>query len=252
MCTLRKAVLPCSVLAILAYSTTSWGAVVWTGTGANPNDLFGDDNYDFSASSLSAIDESVTTGVPAVLVDAPILDDVTFSNATINAAFASGFGQFRLGNGFNVTLNNASITSATNGGIAGEIAVPGTATFNLLNGSNLNMQFVTGAVVNVDSTSTLRLRGGGDPINSVDQPALVNLAPGAMLTLASSGEFTEQGDAIFVNGVSFAANPSILSFSGNTGTAIAPVPEPSSAALFVGVSLVVAWRARSKRNAQAV
>ncbi|QDU88540.1 hypothetical protein Pla175_19180 [Pirellulimonas nuda] len=193
--------------------------VVWTGAGANPNDLFGDDNYDFSGSSISAINETVTTGLPEVLVDAPVLDNVTFFNATIDAAYASGFGQFRLGNGFNLTLSNTSITSTTNGGIAGQIA-PGTAMFNLLSGSNLNMQFVTGAVVNVDGTSTLRFRGGGDPINSVDQPARVNLAPGAMLTLASAAEFTEQGDAIFVNGVSFAANPGILSINGTTATAI--------------------------------
>ncbi|WP_145283568.1 PEP-CTERM sorting domain-containing protein [Pirellulimonas nuda] len=250
---MRKAVLSCFLVASLAFSTASWGAVIWTGTGANPNDLFGDDNYDFSGSSVIAINESVTTGLPEVLVDAPVLDNVTFTNATINAAFATGFGQFRLGNGFQATLDNSSITSTTNGGIAGQIA-PGTATFNVLNGSNLNMQFVTAAVVNVDSTSTLRFRGGGDPINSVDQPAFVNLAPGARLTLPSVAEFTEQGNSIFVNGVPFSdgstiLNPGILSFNGTTGTAIAPVPEPSSAALLVGLSLAAACVARSKRNA---
>lgn len=244
MYTVRTISFLCCAVAMVACSTVSNGAVVWTGSGSNPNDLFGDDNYDFSGSSISAIDESVTTGVPEVLVDAPVLDDVTFSGATISAAFATGFGQFRLGNGFQATLDNSSITSTTNGGIAGQVG-PGAAVFNVLNGSNLNMQFVTGAVVNVDGTSKLRFRGGGDPINSTDQPALVNLAPGAMLTLASVAEFTEQGDSIFVNGVSFAANPNILTFDGTTGTA---VPEPSSVLLLVGVGLAAAAVRQNPRS----
>ncbi|MFT7173337.1 MAG: hypothetical protein ACI9NQ_001557, partial [Paracoccaceae bacterium] len=47
-------------------------------------------------------------------------------------------------------------------------------------------------------------------------------------TLPSVAEFTEQGADIEVNGVTFASDNSILSFSGNTATA---VPEPTSALL---------------------
>jgi len=48
----------------------------------------------------------------------------------------------------------------------------------------------------------------------------VNLYPNAKLTLSSAKKFTEQGDSIFVNGVSFSENPSILEFNGASATAI--------------------------------
>jgi hypothetical protein len=80
-----------------------------------------------------------------------------------------------------------------------------------------------GLKINVDSTSSLTLRGAGDSINSQIERSIVNLSPNAQLTLDSIEEFSEQGDDIYLNGVSFSQNPSILKFSGTTGTAIPEV-----------------------------
>jgi hypothetical protein len=77
-----------------------------------------------------------------------------------------------------------------------------------------------GLEINVDSTSSLTLRGAGDSVNSQIERSIVNLSPNAQLTLNSLEEFSEQGNDIYLNGVSFAQNPSILKFNGNTGTAI--------------------------------
>jgi len=77
-----------------------------------------------------------------------------------------------------------------------------------------------GLKINVDSTSSLTLRGAGDSINSQTERSIVNLSPNAQLTLSSLDQFAVQGDDIYFNGVSFSQNPEILKFNGNTGTAI--------------------------------
>ena len=96
----------------------------------------------------------------------------------------------------------------------------------------MNAQFASvGIEINVDSTSSLTFRGGGDPINSQTEKTTIVLQPGAQLTLPTVAEFTEQGADIVVGGITFAEDPSILTFSGTTATAIAAVPEPSSSLL---------------------
>ena len=85
-----------------------------------------------------------------------------------------------------------------------------------------------GLEINVDSTSSLTLRGFGASINSQVERSVVNLSPNAQLTLSSIEKFAQQGDDIYLNGVSFSQNPSILKFNGNTGTAI---PEVNSVLL---------------------
>jgi hypothetical protein len=77
-----------------------------------------------------------------------------------------------------------------------------------------------GLKINVDSTSSLTLRGAGDSINSQIERSIINLSPNAQLSLNSLDQFIEQGDDIYLNGVSFSQNPSILKFNGTTATAI--------------------------------
>ena len=99
-----------------------------------------------------------------------------------------------------------------------------------------------GLQINVDSTSSLTLRGAGDAINSHTERSIVNLYPNAQLTLNSISEFTEQGDDIYLNGVSFSQNPAILKFNGTTGTAI---PE-SNSILFAAISVFLLVGIRKK------
>jgi len=210
--------------ALVATSSVTQAAVIFTGGGADPNAVFADDNYDFSGSSLTAIDEFTA-----------IEDDVTMTGTSVTANDFTSFGQYLMGDGFSLTLDGATFISTNSGGIAGFNDVADAPSFfNVNNGSNMDMQFASvGAVVNVDGTSSLRFRGGGDPINSQTERTIINLAPGATLILPSAAEFTEQGPDIFVNGVSFADNTDILMINGGTATAVAPVPEPMSIAMLV-------------------
>ena len=116
----------------------------------------------------------------------------------------------------------------------------GGGTVNVINGGSFT-SFFTAIDVNIDSTSSITLLGAGDPLPTT---STITLAAGAQLTLASVAEFTEQGAQIFVNGVSFAADNSILSFAGATATA---VPEPGVFALLAG-GLSLAWVALRRRR----
>ena len=109
----------------------------------------------------------------------------------------------------------------------------------------MNAMFSTvGLQINVDSTSSLTLRGSGDAINSQTERSIVNLAPNAKLTLDSIEEFAEQGNDILVNGVSFSEDSSILIFNGTSATAI---PETNSVLLgSMGVLLLLGIRKRIK------
>ncbi|MDB4143594.1 PEP-CTERM sorting domain-containing protein [Akkermansiaceae bacterium] len=194
---------------------TSQAAVVWTG-GAATDDFYDAANWDFSASS-------------STVVTSPTDDDITITGATINEPSAA-FSNLPIGDTLSVTLDGTSFTFTNSNGFTGvNDAGDVTSTVNMLGGSSMSAQFASvGITVNVDGTSSLTFRGGGDAINSQTEKTTINLSLGAQLTLPTVAEFTEQGADIVVNGVSFADDTSILSFSGNTATA---VPEPTSALL---------------------
>mgnify|MGYP000686984267 CR=1 FL=1 len=101
-----------ALLAAACAATVGVGAqadVVWTGTGADANAVFADDNYDFSGSLLTAIDENIH-----------IDDDVTITGATINANDFSGFGQYALVDGRTLTLDGTTFVAVNTGGVASE------------------------------------------------------------------------------------------------------------------------------------
>ncbi|BDS08771.1 hypothetical protein NT6N_38110 [Oceaniferula spumae] len=137
----------------------------------------------------------------------------------------------------NLTLSNSSATVAS---LSSSASFP--SEIYLTNGSSWESTFITNnTTLFVDGTSTMELFGSGDPINSQTNPTSVHLAYGAKLTLSSLAEFTQQGNEIFVNGVSFNSDNSVLSFNGTTATA---VPEASSAALIglAGLALILRRR----------
>lgn len=215
-------------LTILSCATLSSQAViVWTGGGAS-DDFYDAANWDFSGSASAS-------------VASPTDDIMTITSATLNEPSAA-FSNIEIGDGLSVVLDGTSFTFTNNNGFTGVDDGPGTvpvnpiSTLSLTNGSTLNSQFASvGIDILVDSTSSLIFRGAGDPINSQTERTRILLSPGAQLTLASVAEFTEQGADIIVDGVSFADDSSILNFSGTTGTAVAPIPEPGSV-LFAALS----------------
>jgi hypothetical protein len=225
----RQVILKSAVL--LATCLSSQAVIVWSG-GGGTDDFYDSNNWDFSGSG-------------SALVASPTDDDMTIAGATISEP-SGAFTNIEIGDGLSVTLDATSFTFANNNGFSGvNDAGDVLSVLNIVNGSFFSAQFAAiGITINVDATSSLLFRGGGDPINSQIEKTTINLEPGAQLSLASFAEFAEQGADIVVNGVTFADDPSILSISGTTGTAIAPVPEPSSSILAALGALALLARRR--------
>lgn len=208
----------------------SHATVVWTG--AANTDFYNDANWDFSGA---------VNGTTAINPSTDINENLTVNGA----AGLTGAGRLDLGAGYSITLTNSSF--APNSGVNGVVdGNPNNSVLNVLGGSAMTSTWLTeGMTLNVDGTSSYTLRGAGDPINSQSEKTTINLTPGAQLTLASVAEFTEQGADIMVNGVSFATDNSILTFSGNTATAVGTaIPEPSGIALIGLTGLAMILRRR--------
>ena len=227
-------------LAMLGLISSGQCVVTWTGTGGD-TDVFNDANWDFGSSSLSAIDANTE-----------VLDDLVISNATVTSASGAGFGALLIGDGFSLTLTNSDYSSAGNtDGISG-VASGAQSTINLIN-SSMNLQFASiGVDFNVDGTSSLQFRGGGDPINSQVDTTALNLSVGAELTLTTRAEFDEQvtdtgaAGTITANGteVTVGNMDTLFSFTGGGPVTGTVVPEPSSMALLGigGMALLLSRR----------
>ena len=184
--------------------------ITWDADEAEIYDFYDAPNWDFSQSdSLELNRESPITNI-LTITDALILEDSpSYSNIEIN-------------DGFSVTLVSTDFTFQNNNGFTGvEDDENVYSVLNITEGSSMDAMFsAIGLKINVDSTSSLTLRGAGDSINSQIERSIVNLSPNAKLTLSSLDQFAVQGSDIYLNGVSFSQNPSILKFNGTTGTAI--------------------------------
>ncbi|MDB4755117.1 hypothetical protein OAG19_00530 [Akkermansiaceae bacterium] len=184
--------------------------ITWDADEEQIYDFYDTPNWDFSQSDSLKLNR-----------DSPIANILTITDALILEDSPS-YSNIEIGNGFSVTLKSTNFTFQNNNGFTGvnddDDVV---STLNIFEGSDMNAMFsAIGLEINVDSTSSLTLRGAGDSINSQIERSVVNLSPNAKLTLDSIEEFLEQGDDIYLNGVSFSQNPDILKFNGNTGTAI--------------------------------
>jgi len=184
--------------------------ITWDADEEEIYDFYDAPNWDFSQSDSLELDrDSAITNI-LTITDALILED------------SPSYSNIEIGDGFSVTLKSTSLTFQNNNGFTGvnddDDVV---STLNIFEGSDMDAMFsAIGLEINVDSTSSLTLRGAGDSINSQTERSIVNLSPNAKLTLSSLDQFAVQGSDIYLNGVSFSQNPSILKFNGTTGTAI--------------------------------
>ena len=224
------------ILAFLSISTVmSQAAIVWTG-GGNTDNLFDAANYSGGA--------PVETGSG---LDTPIGNDLTIENATIGsgAGYTINFGQLEADqddtvNFINTTLNATGTTGGFAGSSVGNLNDLG-ATFNVLRGSSINIQFILHGTLNIDGTSSVRFRGGGNPINGTAANTNINLTDaGAQLILTNAANFStnkDNGDKIFAYNsvgalVSYNSDNTILTLApgggGTTGTAnFSAILEPS-------------------------
>jgi len=187
--------------------------ITWDAEEEDIYDFYDAPNWDFSQSDSLELDR-----------DSPIANILTITDALILEDSPS-YSNIEIGDGFSVTLKSTNFTFQNNNGFTGVDDDDNVySTLNITEGSSMDAMFsAIGLKINVDSTSSLTLRGAGDSINSQTERSIVNLSPNAQLTLSSLDQFAVQGDDIYFNGVSFSQNPSILKFSGTTGTAIPEV-----------------------------
>jgi hypothetical protein len=184
--------------------------ITWDADEEEIYDFYDAPNWDFSQSDSLELDR-----------DSPIANILTITDALILEDSPS-YSNIEIGDGFSVTLKSTDFTFQNNNGFTGVNDDDDVySTLNITEGSSMDAMFsAIGLKINVDSTSSLTLRGAGDSINSQTERSIVNLSPNAKLTLNSIQEFSEQGNDIYLNGVSFSQDPSILKFNGTTGTAI--------------------------------
>ena len=89
------------------------------------------------------------------------------------------------------------------------------ADLTITNGGTLSASYMSGyANATVDGTSSVTLTDAANPLRCD-----IHLAEGAELTLVDAAMFTTEGAQIFVDGVSYASNPSVLKLTGNTAVA---------------------------------
>jgi len=187
--------------------------ITWDADEEQIYDFYDAPNWNFSQSDSQELNRDFPISNILTITDALILEDSpSYSNIEIN-------------DGFSVTLVSTDFTFQNNNGFTGvEDDENVYSVLNITEGSSMDAMFsAIGLKINVDSTSSLTLRGAGDSINSQIERSIINLSPNAQLSLNSLDQFIEQGDDIYLNGVSFSQNPSILKFSGTTGTAIPEV-----------------------------
>jgi hypothetical protein len=184
--------------------------IAWDADEAEIYDFYDAPNWNFSQSDSMELDRDSPIASILTITDALILED------------SPSYSNIEIGDGFSVTLKSTDFTFQNNNGFTGVDDNDDVySTLNITEGSSMDAMFsAIGLKINVDSTSSLTLRGAGDSINSQTERSIVNLSPNAKLTLNSVQEFSEQGNDIYLNGVSFSQNPSILKFNGTTGTAI--------------------------------
>jgi len=206
--------------------------ITWDADEAEIYDFYDAPNWDFSESGSEEINRDFPTANILTITDAFIIED------------SPSYSNIEIGNGFSVTLISTDFTFQNNNGFTGVNDDDNVySVLNITEGSSMNAMFsAIGLEINVDSTSSLTLRGAGDSINSQIERSIVNLSPNAQLTLSSIEEFVEQGDDIYLNGVSFSQNPSILKFNGTTGTAI---PE-SNSVLLASISAFLLLRTKKR------
>ena len=243
-----KTTLLCTAVALVTLPT--YAATTWVG-GGNTDDLFDTANYTGSAPVQS-------TGA----AQTPLAEDLFITGASIanGAGYTVGFGRLQLGAGFAATFDNTNINATGNTGGFSGTGNDLSTNFSFVNGSIANVQFVLNAIYSIDATSSLRLRGGGNPINSGGaSPVEVHLFDqGAQLILTNAANFSTNqanGNKIFAHNaagelVSYNSDNSILTLvtagGVTTGTAnFAPIPEPATTAL---LALVVALATTRRRR----
>ena len=206
--------------------------ITWDAGEEEIYDFYDAPNWDFSESGSEEINRDFPTANILTITDAFIIED------------SPSYSNIEIGDGFSLTVVATDFTFQNSNGFTGVDDDDNVySVLNITEGSSMNAMFsAIGLEINVDSTSSLTLRGAGDSINSQIERSIVNLSPNAQLTLSSIEEFAEQGDDIYLNGVSFSQNPSILKFNGTTGTAI---PE-SNSVLLAGISVFLLLRTKKR------
>lgn len=162
------------IAASLASSTNLMAQIRWTGMAGQ--DVFNDDNWDLSLSTVAAVEPGV-----------PIDDNVIIQGSGVTAQIPSltGQGRLELMGGRTLTLDGARLVATSDDGIGG---TGGGIDVLVRGGASLESYFVAGGVrIDIDGSSAVTLGGPGNPLNG----STANLAQGSEL------RFTMESPAAF-------------------------------------------------------
>lgn len=196
----------------------------------------------------------MASGIVSITGTSPSITTLDFTGVSGNIANLSvTSGTMNFAGGGNVTLGNL-IVSNTEITFAGTKGLSSSATFpsviNLTNGSSWISQFVSNnTTLFVDGTSSIELKGTGDPINSQTNQTTVNLDIGAQLIFRDTAELDDQLDDtgsgdIWVNGTRVTLANKNNYFTTTDNLTFTAIPDPSTTALLGlgGLALILRRR----------
>lgn len=163
--------LQASLFALILFAVPAQADIVWTG--AVSNDIFDENNWDLSGSTVTVVDPNVT-----------IDDNVVIANAASPVEFPNVAGQvrFQIGRGRVMTLDNSTLIVLSNDGIGGAPTTSNGPTVRMINGSQLVTYFiVNGTHLEITQGCTATFGGPATPING----STVDLLPNSVLTFTN-------------------------------------------------------------------
>jgi hypothetical protein len=212
-------------------------ALVWTGAGDGA-DLFQETNWLDDNGAVPAAD----TINPGAVVTAATGGLIQIDSGTGTPGSVGG--TFQIGDGNDLLVGGGKTLQTTGGnGLRVDGGYSRHQSVSIVNASLVNVQYLVNLGITLNGGATLRLRGGGNPING---GSTVDFQDTASLLLFDNetwsafesehiNKVTYQGAALVFGSDPYAVEPGdnavATAYNGTSGVQIQGVPEPSAALL---------------------
>lgn len=190
--------------------------IVWVG--AISDDIFDEANWDLSSSTVTQVDPGVAIPDNVLIVDAPAPIDVFVAGTQSN---------FKVADGYTMTIDNSTVFTSNNDGISGEAGSSTGPLIQVTNGGDLATYFISaGCHMTIDEESAAHLAGPSTPING----STIDLTYGALLACTNEtvADFiTEHLHKISVDGAPAVVDGNVTVVSdGGSGCLVEVIPIP--------------------------
>lgn len=237
---------------LAASSLAGHAALIWTGA-SDGSSLFTEANWLDDNNAIPA-DNTINSGSAVTAATGGLIQ---ISSGTGTPGAYGGNFDIGLNNNLEVSGGKTLASSGSSG-----IRVDGSGTPSPLSAASIfgasivNVQFSVGIGWSVNESSTLRFRGGGNPLNNSSTVDLLDTGSVLLFDAETYAAFdTEHSSKVTANGAAliFGADPFAVeagdnalatAYNGALGVQISMVPEPSSTALLGlgGLALILRRR----------